>query len=400
MIYLDNAATTPVDSNVFKEMEPYFSNKYGNPSSIYRLGREAKESLCQARHLVAKLVGADKPGEIIFTSGASESNNLAIKGVAFYADKVLKVKPHLLVSSVEHHSMLDAAKYLEKYFGYELDFIPVDREGRIDPEAVKRMIKNNTVFVSVMFGNNEVGTIEPITEIGQALAAIKKERLEAGHNMPLIFHSDVVQAYQYFDCDVNKLGLDLLSLTAHKFCGPKGVGLLYARRGVTFLPQVQGGAQERNQRAGTENLAYIVGLAKAMAKASAERAEHEKTVSKLCDYLIERVLKEIPEVALLGSTEVKKRLPHIATFIFKKVEGESILINLDLVDIAASSGSACTSGSLEPSHVTKVMGFSDLEAHGVVRFSLGRTNTKEEIDELMKHLPAIVAKLREMSPIK
>ena len=172
MIYLDNAATTPVDSNVFKEMEPYFSNKYGNPSSIYRLGREAKESLCQARHLVAKLVGADKPGEIIFTSGASESNNLAIKGVAFYADKVLKVKPHLLVSSVEHHSMLDAAKYLEKYFGYELDFIPVDREGRIDPEAVKRMIKNNTVFVSVMFGNNEVGTIEPITEIGQALAAM------------------------------------------------------------------------------------------------------------------------------------------------------------------------------------------------------------------------------------
>jgi len=400
MIYFDHAATTPVSPIVLKKMEPYFSDKFGNPSSIYKIGREAKESLCQARHLSQKLLGADRPGEIIFTSGASESNNLAIKGVAFFASRVLGIKPHLLVSSVEHHSMLDAAKYLEKYFGYELDFIPVDRDGRIDPEVVTKLIKENTVFVSVMYGNNEIGTIQPIVKIGQAIKRIKEDRLAGGRKTPLVFHTDAVQSYQYFDCNVNRLGVDMLSLTAHKFYGPKGVGLLYVRQETSMLPQQQGGAQERNQRAGTENVPYIVGMVKAMEIVDKERGENEKHVSKLCDYLISGVSREINEVELLGPKDVTKRLPHIAAFIFKKVEGESILINLDLVNIAASSGSACTSGSLEPSHVTSAIGFSDLEAHGAVRFSLGKRNTKEDIDELLKNLPSIVDKLRKISPIK
>jgi len=400
MIYFDHAATTPVSPIVLKNMEPYFSDKFGNPSSIYKIGREAKESLCQARHLSQKLLGADRPGEIIFTSGASESNNLAIKSAAFFAGRVLGIKPHLLVSSVEHHSMLDSAKYLEKYFGYELDFIPVDRDGRIDPEVVRELIKENTVFVSVMYGNNEIGTIQPILKLGQAIKKIKKDRLDGGSKTPLVFHTDAVQSYQYFDCNVNRLGVDMLSLTAHKFYGPKGVGLLYVRQGTSILPQQQGGAQERNQRAGTENVPYIVGMVKAMEVVDKEREKNEKYVSKLCDYLISGVLREINEVELLGPKNVTKRLPHIATFIFKKVEGESILINLDLVNIAASSGSACTSGSLEPSHVTSAIGFSDLEAHGAVRFSLGKLNTKEEINELLKNLPLIVDKLRKISPIK
>ena len=400
MIYFDYAATTPVSSDVLRSMEPYFSEKYGNPSSIYMIGREAKEKLCEARHTIQELIGADRPGEIIFTSGASESNNLAVKGVAFYADRVLNIKPHILVSSIEHHSMLDAAKYLAKYFGYEVEYIPVDSEGRIDPKTVKKMIKNNTVFVSVMYGNNETSTIEPIAKIGEVISEIKKEREGKESKIPLIFHSDAVQAFQYFDCDVNHLMVDMLSLTAHKFYGPKGVGLLYVRLGTSFLPQQQGGAQERNQRAGTENTPYIIGMAKAMEQVAEKKEENEKFISKLTDYLIDRIKTEIPEVELVGPRDVKKRLPHIASFIFKKVEGESILINLDLVDIAASSGSACTSGSLETSHVTKALGYSDIDAHGSVRFSLGRANTKKDIDELMIHLPKIVEKLREMSPIK
>lgn len=400
MIYLDHAATTPVSSPVLEKMEPFFSDRFGNPSSIYKIGREAKESLCQARHLSQKLLGASRPGEIIFTAGASESNNLAIKGVAFYADRVLKIKPHLLVSSVEHHSMLDPAKYLEKYFGYELDLIPVNGDGRVDPEMVLSMIKENTVFVSIMYGNNEIGTVQPIVKIGQRLKSVKKMRLDKGNKTPLVFHSDAVQAYQYFDCNVNKLDVDMLSLTAHKFYGPKGVGLLYVRQGTSFLPQQQGGAQERNQRAGTENVPYIAGMVKAMEIVDMEREKNEKYVSKVCDYLIAQVLEKIGEVELLGPKEVTKRLPHIATFVFKRVEGESILINLDLVNIAASSGSACTSGSLEPSHVTSAIGFSDLEAHGAVRFSLGKQNSVKDIDQLLKHLPSIVEKLRKISPIK
>jgi cysteine desulfurase len=400
MIYFDHAATTPVSKEVFEAMKPYFSEKFGNPSSIYRVGREGKDAVCDARHTAMKLLGAAKPAELIFTSGATESNNAAVKGVTFYASQVLKKKPHIIVSSVEHHSMLDAAKYLEKNFGVELTFIPVDKECRVDPEEVRKSVRDNTVFISIMYGNNEAGALEPIAKIGQVIKEAKDKRQKVNDNTPLVFHSDVVQAFQYFDCSVDRLGVDMLSLTGHKFYGPKGVGLLYVRIGTPFLPQQQGGAQEKNRRAGTENIPYIIGLVKAMELAVNEREANEKHISELSDYLVERITKEIPEAELIGPKDVMKRLPHISTFLFKKVEGEAILINLDLADIAASSGSACTSGSLEPSHVTKAMGYSDMEAHGMVRFSVGKLNKKEDIDEMMKILPDIINKLRKMSPIK
>jgi cysteine desulfurase len=397
MIYFDNAATTACSKEVVQSMQPFFSDNFGNPSSIYKAGREAREAVFGARQKIAEIIGASNPTEIIFTSGATESNNLAIKGVAFYASQVLKMKPHIIVSAIEHHCVLDAAKYLEKNFDVEVSYIPVSKEGLVDPEDVAKLIKDNTVLVSVMFGNNEVGALEPITEIGEA---IKKVRSERGNDLPIYFHTDAVQAFQYFETKVDDLGVDLLSLTAHKFYGPKGVGLLYVRRGTKILPQQQGGAQEKNLRAGTENVPYIVGMAKAMDEADKNRKNNEAKVAEVCDYLIKRVSNEIPETELLGPKNVSRRLPHIAAFIFKRIEGESILINLDMKGIAASSGSACTSGSLEPSHVTKAIGYGDMEAHGAIRFSFGIHNTKEEVDKLMEILPGIVEKLRAMSPIE
>lgn len=400
MIYFDYAATTPVDKDVFEAMRPYFRDRYGNPSSIYKIGREANVVLARARETVGQLLGTNKPAEIIFTSGASESNNLAIKGVAFYVSQVLKIKPHLIVSSIEHPSMLNAAKYLEKNFDFDVTYLKVDKEGRVDPETVQKAIKDNTVFVSVMYGNNESGTLEPITKIGTVIREIKTEREKSKKNLPLIFHSDVVQAFQYFDCNVDRLGVDMLSLTAHKFYGPKGCGLLYAKQGTSFLAQQQGGTQEKNQRAGTENTPYIVGLVEAMEKTVQKRRENEVAISKIDDYLNKRILAEIPRVKLIGPKDIMKRLPHISTFLFQGVEGEAILINLDMENISASSGSACTSGSLEPSHVTKAMGYSDLEAHGAIRFSLGKQNSLADVDKLMEFLPGIIKKLRVMSPIK
>lgn len=400
MIYFDHAATTPCLNEVVKEMEPYFSEKFGNPSSIYSSGREAKQAVSEAREKIAKLLGAQIPTEIIFTSGATESNNLAIKGVTFYASQVLGVKPHLIVSSIEHHCVLDTAKYLEKNFGFEVTYLAVDKEGFVDPKEIENSIKDNTVIVSVMYGNNEVGVVEPIAEIGKIINKVKEKRKTAKNEIPIVFHTDAVQAFQYFDCDVDRLGVDLLGLTAHKFYGPKGVGLLYIRRGTKLLPQQQGGAQEKNMRAGTENVPYIVGMAKAMEEAAENKAKKIREIADLTDYLIERVEKEISDVELLGPKNVKYRLPHIASFLFHRIEGESILINLDMAGIAASSGSACTSGSLEPSHVTRAMGYGDMEAHGAVRFSLGRMNKKEDVDKLMEILPGIIEKLRNMSPIK
>lgn len=399
MIYFDNAATTPIDENVRKEMCQYFTNVWGNPSSIYAKGREAKEALENAREKVAKLLGA-KQSEIIFTSGATESNNLAIMGVAESAAHILKNRPHIITSSIEHHCVLDVVKHLEKAYGAEITILPVNQEGIVDPVDVAAAIKENTAMVSVMYGNNEVGSVQPIAEIGEVIRKANDERQMTENNLKIIFHTDAVQAFQYLDTDVENLGVDMLSLTGHKFYGPKGVGLLYVKLGTKFKSQQLGGAQERNRRAGTENVPYIAGMTKAMEIAADEKTNNKKQITNLTDYLIERITKEIPEVELIGSNDPEKRLPHIATFLFKRIEGEAILINLDMLGIAASSGSACTSGSLEPSHVTKAMGFSDLDAHGAVRFSLGKHNTKEEIDEMMEHLPQIVEKLRKMSPIK
>jgi cysteine desulfurase len=400
MIYFDHAATTPIDEEVRKVMCPYFTDKFGNPSSIYRIGREAKEALNIAREKAAVLLGAENPTEIIFTSGATEANNLAVKGVAFYASQILHVKPHIITSSIEHHCVLDSAKYLEKNFGFEVTYLPVNKEGLVDPAEVKKAIKKNTVLVSIMFGNNEVGTIEPIAEIGAVVQAEKESRKDSNSELPIYFHTDAVQAFQYLGLNVDGLKVDMLSLTGHKFYGPKGVGLLYVRKGTKFLPQQQGGAQERNLRAGTENVPYIVGMVKAMELADQGRAERTKKVTQLTEHLTHRVTKEIPDVEVLGPKDPTKRLPHIASILFKKIEGESILINLDMNDMAASSGSACTSGSLEASHVTKAMGYTDMEAHGAVRFSLGQLNKKEDIDKLMEILPGVVEKLRAMSPIK
>lgn len=398
MIYFDHAATTPCSDEVVNEMLPYFSEKFGNPSSIYKLGREAKEALFNAREKAAVLLGAHNR-EIIFTSGATESNNLAIKGVAFWANRFLSIKPHIITSSVEHHCVLDSVKYLEKNFGFEVTYLPVNKEGLVDPKDVVGAIKENTVLVSVMYGNNEVGTVEPITEIGR-LVQVEKENRKGKSDIPIYFHTDAVQAFQYLECDVEELGVDLLSLTAHKFYGPKGVGLLYVKLGTKFLPQQQGGAQERNLRAGTENVPYIVGMVKAMESSYKNREKSKEEIKSFRDYLESRIIKEIPDVEVLGPKENEKRLPHIAAILFKKIEGESILINLDMSGIAASSGSACTSGSLEASHVTKAMGYGDMEAHGAVRFSFGKLNQKVDVDKLMEILPGVVEKLRAMSPIK
>jgi len=399
MIYLDNAATTPVSKEVLDKMNPYFIEKYGNPSSIYKVGQEARSAVENSRESIAGLLGA-KPNEVIFTSGATESNSLALKGVAFYWSQTLGVKPHIIMSSIEHHSVLDTAEYLEKNFGFEVTKLAVSKEGIVTPEELEGAVRENTAIVSVMYGNNEVGSIQPISEISEIIKQEKLKRKNEVNGNPILFHTDAVQAFQYLDCDVNDLGVDMLSLTGHKFYGPKGVGLLYVRTGTKFLPQQQGGSQERKMRAGTENVPYIVGMAEAMMASKKEKGKIKKEIEVLRDYLIERITKEIPDVVLTGPKEDTKRLPHIAGFIFKKIEGESILINLDLLGIAASSGSACTSGSLASSHVLTAMGYDDLLAHGSIRFSLGKMNTRDDIDELMKHLPQIVEKLREMSPIK
>lgn len=397
MIYFDHAATTPISEEVRKSMCQHFAGNFGNPSSIYKIGREAREILCDSRQKVADILGTKKPSEIIFTSGATESNNLAIKGVAFYVSQKLGIKPHIIISSIEHHCVLNTTKYLEENFGFEVSEVPVSEEGLVDPKEIRKLIKENTVLVSVMMGNNEVGTLEPIVEIAKV---IKKAREKRKNNTPLYFHTDAVQAFSFKEVKVNDLDVDLLSLTAHKFYGPKGVGLLYVKSGVNFLPQQQGGAQEKGRRAGTENIPYIVGMTKAMELAEKNRDTYHKKIAEISDYLVEKITKKIPGSTLLGPKKFKDRLPHISNFIFKGVEGESVLINLDMEGFAASSGSACTSGSLAPSHVTKAMGYSDLEAHGTIRFSVGSLNKKSDVDELMKHLPEIVDKLRAMSPVE
>jgi cysteine desulfurase len=400
LIYFDHAATTPVDPEIQKEISTLLTNGWGNPSSIYRIGREAKAMLEEAREKAAKLSGAEHPTEIIFTSGATESNSMALKGVTEVAAFAIGGPPHIITSQIEHHCVLDTVKHLEKSFGAEATYLPVNKDGLVSPEAVRESIKENTAVISIMMGNNETGALEPIKEIGEIVKQVNEERKKANNNLRLLFHTDAVQAFAFEEIDVNDLGVDMLSLTAHKFYGPKGVGLLYLRSGTKLASQQKGGAQERGLRAGTENLPYIVGMVAAMTKARAEMSDYKSQVTKIMEYLTERITKEIPEVELLGPKESQHRLPHIANFIFRRVEGESILINLDMLDIAASSGSACTSGSLEPSHVTKAMGYGDLEAHGAVRFSLGKLNKMSDVDELMKHLPGIIDKLRAMSPIE
>jgi cysteine desulfurase len=375
-IYLDHAATTPLDRRVLDAMIPYLTNEYGNASSIYTLGRHAMQAIDGAREQVAEILNC-RPTEIIFTGGGSESDNLALKGLAFVAQKKGN---HIITTSIEHHAVLHTCHYLER-FGFKTTYLPVDHFGRVDPDEVARAISDETILVSVMYANNEVGTIEPIAEIGRVCRARK-----------VPFHVDAVQAGGSLPLDVAALNVDLLSLSAHKFYGPKGVGMLYARQGVRLLPQLQGGSQERGKRAGTENVAGIVGAATALRLAYEDLPETQPRIRALRDRLISGVLS-IPGSQLTGHPT--ERLPNSASFLFEGIEGESILLSLDLLGIAASAGSACTSGSAEPSHVLLALGFSTEQARGSLRLTPGKATTEQDVETLLAALPGIVEKLRD-----
>ncbi len=380
-IYLDNAATTPVRREVFEAMVPYLTDKYGNPSSIHSYGREARADLNRAREQVAAAIGA-APEEIIFTAGGSEADNLAIKGtaLAMYGEK-----SHIITSAVEHHAVLHSVESLKR-LGFSVTILPVDSEGMVDPEDVKRAITPETCLISIMYANNEVGTIQPIEDISRIAR-------EAG----VLFHTDAVQAVGHMPVDVKSLGVDMLSLSGHKFYGPKGVGALYARRGVRLAPLIDGGAQERKRRAGTENMAGIVGMGMAIELAVSEMDEVSAKEERLRDKLMEGLTQRIPDVRLNGHRRL--RLPNNVNMSFLYVEGESLLLNLDMEGIAASSGSACTSGSLAPSHVLMAMGIPHEVAHGSVRMTLGRYTEDADVERVLDVMPRIVEKLRAMSPI-
>ena len=383
-IYLDHAATTAVDPRVVEAMLPYWTERYGNASSIYQLGREAKHALDGARETVAELLNCT-PNEVIFTSCGTESDNLALRGVAFERRHRAK-KNHIISSPIEHHAIGHTLDQLEKYFGFDVTLVPVDEHGLVDAGDVRKAIRPDTAIISIMYANNEVGTIEPIAEIGEIARAYK-----------IPFHTDAVQAGGTLSLDVQALQVDLMSLSAHKFYGPKGVGVLYARRGTPFLPMQTGGSHERNRRAGTENVPYIVGLATALKLAHEELETSNARISRLRDRLVAGVLDRIPDSQLSGHPT--QRLANNASFLFKYIEGESILLNLDLMGVAASSGSACTSGSLEPSHVLTAMGFPHDVAHGSLRLSLGKETREEDVDFVVEILPGIIEKLRKMSPL-
>ena len=380
-VYFDHSATTPVDSEVAKLVLEYMTDKFGNPSSIHSFGREVRKSVEEARDKVAALLGAQAK-EIFFTSGGTEADNWALKGIAA-ANR--KKGNHIITSSIEHHAILHTCEYLEKQ-GFSVTYLPVDENARVNVEDVKKAITDQTILISVMFANNEVGTIQPIKEIGK----IAKEK-------GIYFHTDAVQAVGHYPIDVNEYNIDLLTLAGHKFYGPKGVGALYIRRGVKINSFQQGGAQERTMRAGTENVPGIVGLGKAAEIAKLNMEKEIAHVRALKNKLIKGITEKIPDIKLNGHPEL--RMPGNVNFSFLYVEGESLLLNLDLKGIAASSGSACTSGSLDPSHVLLSMGLTHEVAHGSLRLSLGRGNTEEEIDYCLEVLPEIVARLRSMSPL-
>ncbi len=380
-VYMDNAATTSLNKEVLNAMIPYLTDIYGNPSSLHYFGQQAHTAVENARHQVASALGA-ADNEIIFTGCGTESDNMALKGVA---EKYQNKGKHIITSSVEHHAILHTCQYLEKH-GFEITYLPVDEYGMIKAEQVRNAIREDTILVSIMFGNNEVGTIMPIKEIG-----------EICHERSVIFHTDAVQAVGHVEIDVKKMNIDMLSLSAHKLHGPKGVGALYIRKGLIIPPLLHGGAQERKRRAGTENVAGIVGLGKAIELACTDITGNAQRMSSLRDKLIAGKESSIPEDKMNGHRT--ERLPGNVNFSIKYIEGESILLMLDINGIAASSGSACTSGSLDPSHVLLAMGMPHETAHGSVRLTLGDETTEEDIDYVLSVLPEIVMKLRKMSPL-
>ncbi len=381
IIYLDHAATTPVNNEVMQEMLPYFTDKYGNASSIYSIAREGKKAIDLARLKLANALKCAEE-EIFFTSSGTEADNWALKGVALANQKKGN---HIITTAIEHHAVLHTCEYLEKE-GFEVTYLPVDEYGMVSLEELKKAITNKTILISIMFANNEIGTIQPIEEIGK-LAKAKG----------IYFHSDAVQAIGNIAIDVNKFNLDLMSVSAHKIYGPKGVGALYIRKGTKINTFIQGGAQERGRRAGTENIPGIVGLGKAIELATNGIDKRNTDMIQLRDYLIEKILKTIPYARLNGHPVL--RLANNINISFEFIEGESLLLMLDMKGIAASSGSACTSGSLDPSHVLLAIGLPHEIAHGSLRLTLGEGNSKEDIEEVIKELPTIVGRLRDMSPL-
>lgn len=381
MIYLDNAATTKTAPEVVDAMLPYFSEYYGNPSTIYSLGASCKKAVSDARQIIADALSG-KPEEIYFTAGGSESDNWALKATAeAYANK----GKHIITSKIEHHAILHTCEYLEKK-GYEVTYLDVDENGLVRLEDLKAAIRPDTILISIMFANNEIGTIEPIAEIG---------KLAKEHG--ILFHTDAVQAFGQVPINVDEMNIDMLSASGHKLNGPKGIGFLYIRTGVKIRSFVHGGAQERSRRAGTENVPGIVGLGAAVERAVRIMEEKTKKEIALRDYLIERIEKEIPYCRLNGHRT--RRLPNNVNFSFLYIEGESMLIMLDMKGICASSGSACTSGSLDPSHVLLAIGLKHEEAHGSLRLTLSEENTKEEMDFVVEELKKIIQRLRDMSPL-
>ena len=380
-VYADNAATTQVTKPVLDAMLPYFCEEYANPSSLYRFGNCAKRALEQARAQVASVINAE-PMEIFFTAGGSESDNW-LKEILKQAKK--KGKNHFITSAIEHHALIHTGERLAKE-GFDVTFLPVDKYGFVDPEEVRRSIRPETALVSVMFANNEIGTIQPIKEIGQIC-----------RDAHVLFHTDAVQAAGHIKIDVKEMNIDMLSISGHKFHGPKGVGAFYCRKGISLPNLIDGGAQERNRRAGTENMPGIIGLAAALTIANDEMEETIKRVSAMRDRLIDGLLSSIPKSRLNGPRE--HRLPGNCNISFLGVEGESLLLHLDLEGITASSGSACASSSLDPSHVLLGIGLPHEVAHGSVRLSIGDLNTEEDIDYILEKLPAIVSGLRSMSPM-
>lgn len=380
-IYLDNAATTKTDKRVVNAMLPFFTEYYGNPSSIYSFSQEIKKSEDEAREYIASSIGA-KTNEIYFTAGGTESNNWALKASAeFFKGK----KKHIISSTIEHHAILHTLDHLKKD-GFEITYVDVDENGLVNPEDVRKAIRPDTFLITIMLANNEIGTIEPIKEISK----IAKE-----HN--ILVHTDAVQAYAHIPVNIDELGVDMLSASGHKFHGPKGIGFLYIRSGVKIRSLLHGGSQERKRRAGTENVPGIIGMALAARLAHEEMERNTKYIKDLRDYFMDKVIKEIPYSRINGSIE--KRLPNNVNVSFEFIEGESMLLLLDNAGICASSGSACTSGSLDPSHVLLAIGLPHEKAHGSLRISLSVENTKEELDYLLEQLKKIVARLRDLSPL-
>ncbi len=381
-VYMDHTAGMPVDERVLEAMIPYFTQNYGNPSSIHSFGNEARSAIDEARNMVSELIGAEKKEEITFTSGGTESNNLAIKGVA-YRNK--EKGNHIITSSIEHMSVINTCKHLSKQ-GFKITYLPVDKYGIVDIENLRKEVTDKTILVSIMYANGEIGTIEPVKEIG-----------EVAHSKGAFFHVDAVAAAGQIPIDVQDENIDLLSLSSNDMYGPRGIGALYRKTGTRILPTIHGGGQERGLRSGTENLSGIVGMGKAAEIAKTEMRTEAERLSELRNAFIKRILDSIPESYLNGHPT--KRLPNNVNFRFSYIEGESLILSLDMEGVACSSGSACTSKTLEPSHVLLAIGMAHEEAHGSLLFTLGKQNTKEDIKYVSGLLPNIVKRLRAISPL-